>query len=104
MKRSFLKKTAIALSLLTVLGLFTACGEEETAPKIVEPEVLMPVVTIEADGKQITIEDTEGNHFPANTHEIFYTRSIAGLSLEDYVNKTVEVGYNEETGHVVVIG
>ena len=52
----------------------------------------------------VIIEDAEGNRFPANTHDIFYTRSITGLSLEDYVNKTVEVGYNMETGQVVVIG
>jgi len=52
----------------------------------------------------VVIEDAEGNRFPANTHDIFYTHSITGLSLEDYVNKTVEVGYNEETGQVVVIG
>ena len=52
----------------------------------------------------VVIEDAEGNRFPANTHDIFFTHSITGLSLEDYVNKTVEVGYNMETGHVVVIG
>jgi hypothetical protein len=52
----------------------------------------------------VIIEDAEGNRFPANTHDIFFTHSITGLSLEDYVNKTVEVGYNMETGHVVVIG
>ena len=52
----------------------------------------------------VVIEDAEGNRFPANTHDIFYTHSITGLSLEDYVNKTVEVGYNEETGQVVIIG
>lgn len=52
----------------------------------------------------VVIEDAEGNRFPANTHDIFYTHSITGLSLEDYINKTVEVGYNMETGQVVVIG
>ena len=52
----------------------------------------------------VIIEDAEGNRFPANTHDIFFTHSITGLLLEDYVNKTVEVGYNMETGHVVVIG
>ena len=52
----------------------------------------------------VVIEDAEGNRFPANTHDIFFTHSITGLLLEDYVNKTVEVGYNMETGHVVVIG
>lgn len=52
----------------------------------------------------VVIEDAEGNRFPANTHHIFFTHSLTGLLLEDYVNKTVEVGYNMETGHVVVIG
>ena len=52
----------------------------------------------------VVIEDAEGNRFPANTHAIFFTYSLTGLLLEDYVNKTVEVGYNMETGHVVVIG
>lgn len=52
----------------------------------------------------VVIEDAEGNRFPANTHDIFFTHSLTGLLLEDYVNKTVEVGYNMETGHVVVIG
>ena len=52
----------------------------------------------------VVIEDAEGNRFPANTHAIFFTYSLTGLLLEDYVNKTVEVGYNTETGQVVVIG
>lgn len=53
----------------------------------------------------VVLEDMDGNTFPAMTHSIFHThRSSFGLALEDYVNKEVTVGYNEETGQVVVIG
>ena len=52
----------------------------------------------------VVIEDADGYKFPADTHAIFQTRRGAGLALEDYVNKTVTVAYNEETGSVVVIG
>lgn len=39
-----------------------------------------------------------------DTHSIFYARGLVGLLLEDYVNRTVTIAYNEETGMVVVIG
>lgn len=53
----------------------------------------------------VVLEDMDGNKFTAYTHSIFHThRSSAGLALEDYVNQEVTVGYNEETGQVVVIG
>lgn len=53
----------------------------------------------------VVIEDPEGYKFAANTHSIFSAgRGFGSLSLEDYINKTVTVGYNEETGQVVVIG
>ena len=52
----------------------------------------------------VVLTDAEGSRFAANTHSIFSTRSICGLGLEDYVNKTVTVAYNEATGSVVVIG
>ena len=53
----------------------------------------------------VLIEDADGNKFAANTHSIFTThRGSPNLALEDYVNQTVTVGYNEETGQVVVIG
>lgn len=52
----------------------------------------------------VLLEDSEGKKFMADTHSIFYTRGLVGPLLEDYVNKTVTVGYNEETGMVVVIG
>lgn len=53
----------------------------------------------------VLLEDADGYKFTAYTHSIFHThRSSAGLALEDYVNREVTVGYNEETGSVVVIG
>lgn len=53
----------------------------------------------------VVIEDADGYKFAANTHSIFQShRGFGGLALEDYINKTVTVGYNEETGQVVVIG
>ena len=53
----------------------------------------------------VLLEDADGNKFVANTHSIFHTHtSMFGLGFEDYVNQTITVGYNEETGQVVVIG
>lgn len=53
----------------------------------------------------VVLEDPDGNKFAADTHSIFHTHtSMFGLALEDYVNRTVTVGYNKETGQVVVIG
>ena len=53
----------------------------------------------------VLIEDADGDKFAADTHSIFLTHtSMFGLALEDYVNRTVTAGYNEETGQVVIIG
>ena len=53
----------------------------------------------------VLIEDADGNKFAANTHSIFHTHTgWFAPGFEDYVNQTVTVGYNEETGQVVVIG
>lgn len=53
----------------------------------------------------VLIEDADGCKFAADTHSIFTThRSFSGLGFEDYVNRTVTAGYNEETGQVVIIG
>ena len=53
----------------------------------------------------VVLEDADGDKFTAYTHSIFHTHpSSAGPALEDYVNQEVTVGYNEETGSVVVIG
>lgn len=42
--------------------------------------------------------------YVVDTHSIFQIRSLFGPELECYVNQTVTVAYNEETGSVVVIG
>lgn len=52
----------------------------------------------------VLLEDSEGKKFMADTHSIFYTGGLIGPLLEDYVNRTVTIAYNEETGMVVVIG
>lgn len=52
----------------------------------------------------VLIEDPEGRKFPADTHAIFATRGIVGPIMEEYLNSTVTIAYNEETGMVVVIG
>ena len=53
----------------------------------------------------VVIEDADGDQFAADTHSIFTTHtSMFGLGFEDYVNRTVTAGYNEETGQVVIIG
>lgn len=52
----------------------------------------------------VLLEDSEGKKFMADTHSIFYTHGLIGPLLEDYVNQTVTVACNEETGMVVVIG
>ena len=53
----------------------------------------------------VVIEDRDGNKFAADTNSIFHTHGgFLASALEDYVNKTVTAGYNEETGMVVIIG
>lgn len=53
----------------------------------------------------VVIEDADGDKFAADTHSIFTTHTnMFGLGFEDYVNRTVTAGYNEETGQVVIIG
>lgn len=53
----------------------------------------------------VLLEDADSNKFAADTHSIFTThKGSSGLGFEDYVNRTVTAGYNEETGQVVIIG
>ena len=52
----------------------------------------------------IVFEYPNGEKEILNTRPIFASYGIAGPLLEDYINKTVEVAYNEDTGSVVVIG
>ena len=65
MKASIQKTAAILLSLALMLSLFSGCGND-AAPANEEPAVAKTtavtstVVTIEADGREITIEDTAG--------------------------------------------
>lgn len=51
----------------------------------------------------VLLEDGE-DKFVVDTRSIFLTHGIVGPLLEDYVNQTVTVAYNEETEQVVVIG
>ena len=72
MKKRLLKTAAVVLSLLMVLAMFSACGSDKGAEASVDEIVDAAVkaaldasasavtVTIEADGQQITVEDTEG--------------------------------------------
>ena len=53
------KKTVVAISLcMLMVILLCSCGSEEVA-KVNSPATSIPV-TIEIDGKLITVEDTEG--------------------------------------------
>ena len=52
----------------------------------------------------VVVEDMEGNTFPANTRPIFHTHGFIPPVMEDYVDANVTIGYNEETGNIVVIG
>lgn len=51
----------------------------------------------------VVIEDLEGRKFPAQTTAVFRPGGYIPPLVEEYVNKSVTVGYNEETGMVVVI-
>lgn len=52
---------------------------------------------------KVRIKRSDGKEIGAKTHAIFQTRGY-GFLMEDYVNKTVAVAYNEETETLVVIG
>ena len=53
----------------------------------------------------VILEDpADGRKTVANTRPIFMTWGIGVPLLEDYINKTVTVAYNEETDTVIVIG
>ena len=53
----------------------------------------------------VFLEDRNGWPITAYTHSIFQThKSMFGLALEEYINQEVTIGYNEETGQVVVMG
>lgn len=52
----------------------------------------------------VVLEDPAGGKFSADTHAIFQCHGIIGPLVEDYINRTVTIAYNRETGMVVVIG
>lgn len=53
----------------------------------------------------IVLEEPDGTKFLVNTNTIFQSYGTSfGPSMEDYVNQTVTVAYNEDTAAVVVIG
>lgn len=53
----------------------------------------------------IVLEDPDGAKFIVNTNTVFQSYGTSfGPSMEDYVNQTVTVAYNEDTAAVVVIG
>ena len=53
----------------------------------------------------IVLEKPDGCRLIVNTNTVFQSYGTAfGPSMEDYVNQTVTVAYNENTGAVVVIG
>ena len=52
---------------------------------------------------RVLLEDpADGKKFFADTHALFATRGPLGL--EEYTGRTVTIGYNRQTGMVVVIG
>lgn len=52
----------------------------------------------------VVLEEPDGEKFLVNTNTIFEAYGRVGISIEDYVNKTVTIAYNWETENVVVIG
>lgn len=52
----------------------------------------------------VLLETPDGRRLVRDTHAIFACHGFAGPLVEEYVNSTVTIGYNEETEMVVVIG
>lgn len=52
----------------------------------------------------VIIECPDGSKVVRETHAIFPCHGFIGPLVEDYVNSTATIGYNEETETVVVIG
>ncbi len=51
----------------------------------------------------VVLEDPDGGKFLVNTNTIFQSYGHIGPTMEDYVNQTVTIAYNEDTGAVVVV-
>lgn len=52
----------------------------------------------------VELDSPETGPISTKTSSIFLARGWLGPLMEDYVNKTVTVAYNDATHHVVVIG
>ena len=52
----------------------------------------------------VVLEEPDGRKRIENTHAIFACHGVVEPLVESYVNETVTVGLNEDTGMVVVIG
>lgn len=52
----------------------------------------------------VELESPEKGSVTTKTSSIFLARGWLGPIMEDYVNREVDLAYNEETGRVVVIG
>lgn len=52
----------------------------------------------------VVLEEPDGRKLIKNTHAIFSCHGIAEPLIESYVNSTVTIGLNRDTGMVVVIG
>ena len=52
----------------------------------------------------VIIEDPEEGTLARDTNAIFTSYGLVGPLMEDYLNQTVTIAYNRETGMVVVIG
>jgi hypothetical protein len=52
----------------------------------------------------VLLELPDGTRRTRTTHSIFMTHGLTVPLLEDYINREVTLGYNEETETVVVIG
>ena len=52
----------------------------------------------------VVLEEPDGSKRVENTHAIFACHGIVEPLLESYVNSTVTIGLNQETGMVLVIG
>lgn len=52
----------------------------------------------------VVLEEPDGSRQVVETHAIFSSTGVVEPLVESYVNSTVTIGLNQETGMVVVIG
>lgn len=52
----------------------------------------------------VVLEESDGSKQVVDTHAIFSSTGVVEPLVESYVNSTVTIGLNKETGMVVVIG